>query len=287
MDKDNIIWFGTEENGVYRYDGVSVENVTITDGLASNAVYAVAVDSGNAKWFAVAGAISRYDGASWTTYPERYAQAVAVDHDNVKWFGGQTIESYDNESWMEYTHEAVGLPVLHVISIAVDHNNVKWFGTEDRGVLRFDGTTWNRYTAADGLGSNQVNGIAVDQDNVVWFATSNGITSVDADTLPLTVASLHNDVPATVVITGNYPNPFNPSTTLEFLLDTTTIVTLDIYSITGQHVKTLLAAYRPAGVNTVVWDGTDDMGAEVSSGVYFCRMRAGEMIAAQRMMLVR
>ena len=134
VDGDNIIWSGTEENGVYRYYDSSAENVTMVDGLASNAVYAVAVDSDNVKWFAVAGAISRYDGASWTTYPERYAQAVAVDHDNVKWFGGQTIESYDNESWMEYTHEAVGP------AGTACHFNCS--GSQQREVVR-DGGSWS------------------------------------------------------------------------------------------------------------------------------------------------
>ena len=287
VDNDNIIWFGTEENGVYRYDGVSVENVTITDGLASNAVYAVAVDSENVKWFGVSGAISQFNGVSWTTYSERYSRAIAVDADNVKWFGGPKILNYDNVSWTEYDDEAVGLPVLSVISIAVDHNNVKWFGTEDRGVLRFDGTTWNRYTAADGLGSNQVNGIAVDQDNVVWFATSNGITSVDADTLPLTVASSHNDVPATVVITGNYPNPFNPTTTIEYTLDTDSTMAIDIYNISGQHVKTLFAGQAVAGVHNTLWNGQDKTGKVVSAGIYLCRIQADNTMVVHRMTLVK
>jgi hypothetical protein len=88
-------------------------------------------------------------------------------------------------------------------------------------------------------------------------------------------------------ILQNYPNPFNPSTTIRFQMPTAANVTLKIFDINGRLVRTLVSQNMPAGYHNVVWDGTNDVGVKVGSGVYICRMQAGSFTAVKRMVLIR
>lgn len=73
----------------------------------------------------------------------------------------------------------------------------------------------------------------------------------------------------------NYPNPFNPTTRIEFSIDRPELVTLQIFNILGQRVRTLAADHLGAGVHEVTWNGVDDGGVPQASGVYFARIQAG------------
>lgn len=94
-------------------------------------------------------------------------------------------------------------------------------------------------------------------------------------------------VPTVTRLDGNVPNPFNPTTTISFSLSEPAPVALEIYNVSGRRVRTLVRSQQPAGTHEVTWDGRDDSGASVSSGVYFYRLTAGEYSEAKRMTLLR
>lgn len=79
-------------------------------------------------------------------------------------------------------------------------------------------------------------------------------------------------------IISNYPNPFNPETTISFTLPQTGAVDLGIYNIKGNRVKTLLAGDIVKGKHSVVWSGDNDMGNKVSSGIYYYRLSVNGQI---------
>ncbi len=85
----------------------------------------------------------------------------------------------------------------------------------------------------------------------------------------------------------NYPNPFNPSTTIRFALPEAAEVSLKIYDIAGQLVQTLVGGVIEAGRHQVVWDGTNQHGVLVASGIYFYQLRAGAFKQVRKMSLVR
>ena len=87
-------------------------------------------------------------------------------------------------------------------------------------------------------------------------------------------------------LTANYPNPFNPKTTIPYSLAESAQVEMTIYNILGQRIRTLLDGHQSPGAYSVVWDGRDEQGRSVSSGVYLCRFRAGGFSSVQRMMLI-
>jgi len=97
-----------------------------------------------------------------------------------------------------------------------------------------------------------------------------------------------NTVPALQTGLGrNYPNPFNPVTTINYSLKNNSPVEIEIYNTKGQRVKTLVNKVMPAGNHKVQWNGLDDNGASVSSGVYFYRMHADGYSSTQKMVLMK
>jgi hypothetical protein len=85
----------------------------------------------------------------------------------------------------------------------------------------------------------------------------------------------------------NVPNPFNPSTRIEFTVKERSPVTLRIYNVRGQRVKTLVDDVRVPGItHRVTWDGRNDAGERVASGVYFYRISTKEFVKTRKMVLI-
>ncbi len=85
----------------------------------------------------------------------------------------------------------------------------------------------------------------------------------------------------------NYPNPFNPSTTIEYEIPDMADVTVCIFDLEGALIKELLHETQARGRHQATWDGTDSNGAGVSSGVYFCEVECGELALTRRLILVK
>jgi len=93
--------------------------------------------------------------------------------------------------------------------------------------------------------------------------------------------------PARYALDQNFPNPFNGETTIAYQQTEPGSVTLAIYTVTGQRVRILVEEDQSAGRHHAHWNGLNDAGQSVASGVYVCRIRAGSFSAARTMMLVR
>lgn len=94
-------------------------------------------------------------------------------------------------------------------------------------------------------------------------------------------------IPSEFELLQNYPNPFNPTTTIAFSLPESNSVTLRIYNINGQLVRTLVSNTLDAGYHTFNWDGRSDNGSLTSSGIYIYRVVAGDYSATRRMILLK
>ncbi len=88
-------------------------------------------------------------------------------------------------------------------------------------------------------------------------------------------------------LSQNYPNPFNPETVIGYALGQAGRVRLDVYNLLGQHVRTLVDGWNPAGQNTVLWDGRGTDGSKVASGVYLYRLKTDNVTETRKMVLMR
>ena len=94
-------------------------------------------------------------------------------------------------------------------------------------------------------------------------------------------------VPTTFAVSPNYPNPFNPTTSIDFQLPQTSNVKLVIYNVLGQKVRTLVNERMQPGRYKATWDARNDMGAPVASGIYIYRFEAGNFNSIQKMILLK
>ncbi|MCL2063579.1 MAG: T9SS type A sorting domain-containing protein, partial [Candidatus Cloacimonetes bacterium] len=85
----------------------------------------------------------------------------------------------------------------------------------------------------------------------------------------------------------NFPNPFNPDTTILFTIPNDSITNLEIFNIRGQKVRTLVNEFLPKGHHEVIWNGENEYGLPVASGVYFYRLQADEQSLTRRMVLLK
>ncbi len=94
-------------------------------------------------------------------------------------------------------------------------------------------------------------------------------------------------VPHQFAINPNYPNPFNPVTTITYELDRTVVVSLKIYDVLGREVRTLVNTQQATGIHTVVWDGKNNAGIPVTSGTYISRLQSETSIVSRRLTLIK
>ncbi|MGC9362341.1 MAG: M14 family zinc carboxypeptidase, partial [Candidatus Syntrophosphaera sp.] len=113
-------------------------------------------------------------------------------------------------------------------------------------------------------------------DNIRIISGSSSVENQDG-ALPPVQAALY----------PNYPNPFNPETTIRYSLSSPTNIEITIYNVRGQQVRKLVDGSMPSGDHKVVWNGRDDSGNEVGSGIYLYRMEDSDYARTRKMMLVK
>jgi hypothetical protein len=94
-------------------------------------------------------------------------------------------------------------------------------------------------------------------------------------------------IPITFALHQNFPNPFNPITTLRYDLPSDAFVTISIYDMLGREVTQLVNTSQQAGFKSIKWDATDSMGRAVSAGVYLYQIEAGEIVQTKKMVLLK
>jgi len=125
-----------------------------------------------------------------------------------------------------------------------------------------------------------------------WDRTAPFVVPTDGTTLEIIVTHALTgedivELPTVTVLKANYPNPFNPSTTIAFDIAQAGNVSIEVYNIKGQKVKTLVDGDYGVGRHSVVWNGDDASGRNVGSGIYFYRMTTSGYSSIQKMLLMK
>ncbi len=94
-------------------------------------------------------------------------------------------------------------------------------------------------------------------------------------------------LPVIFEVDQNYPNPFNPATKIDYRLPRRSHVTIEVYNVLGQKVRTVVDRVESAGTHTIIWDGKSESGQAVASGIYLYRFQAGEYIETKKMLLLQ
>jgi hypothetical protein len=132
--------------------------------------------------------------------------------------------------------------------------------------------------------------IQLSGDNIEGQATS-GTIYVDNLRLkyPGTVTGVERETlaPSLFSLEQNYPNPFNPSTAISYQLSAVSSVSLKVFDVLGREVATLANGVGKPGVHSVQWNGRNERGEVVSTGIYFYQLRAENLVTTKKMMLLK
>ncbi len=93
--------------------------------------------------------------------------------------------------------------------------------------------------------------------------------------------------PSEFTLFQNHPNPFNQTTKIEFTLAKSGFVSLSIYDLLGGKIRTLASEHSPSGYKSVLWDGKNDSGEDVASGIYFYQLRIGDYSESKKLVLLK
>ena len=115
-----------------------------------------------------------------------------------------------------------------------------------------------------------------------WDSTANFCIKALTIDEPLGIGDEYNELPRSYTLSQNFPNPFNPTTTIQYSIPMTSNVRIDIYDILGRKVETLVNEEQTAGAHQVAWDAND-----ITSGIYFYKIDAGGFTETKKMVLLK
>jgi hypothetical protein len=202
---------------------------------------------------------------------------------------GGVFRSTDNGgSWAR-----TGLTITTVTDLAINSRGLIFAGTQKSGVLRStdNGATWTALNS--GLMTTSVAALATNARGDMFAGTGgNGVFSSQFTT---GVKENVGEIPRAFMLAQNHPNPFNPSTVIKYELPQAVDVQLAIWDLTGRRVRKLVQQQQPAGRYAITWDGRNEQGEALASGVYLYQLRAGDpsagsgrgFVQTRRMALVR
>jgi WD40 repeat protein len=147
------------------------------------------------------------------------------------------------------------------------------------------GSTWSPMN--DGLNSLGIETLVlVPQKNILLAGTRGG--GMYRYDLTSAVAEIKKPVlPENCALLQNYPNPFNPTTTIPYQIYESGPVGLKILNLSGQEIRTLVQQIQPAGAYSVEWNGTDNFGTPVSSGIYLYQIQTPKSVQTRKLMIIK
>jgi photosystem II stability/assembly factor-like uncharacterized protein len=253
-------WFGTDNSRVYR----------TTDG--------------GTNWMSAA-----------TGFTNSYAVSFATDQLGIAAGNGTARSSNGGAAW---TSTPTQPPGATFGSVAVPLSPNRWYSVAGAGVYKSidHGSTWssdfaqaNVYEAID----MKVVSIGGNSWLVGYVGGDNGTITKYIEILPPTGVKQNGDeLPQRFVLDQNYPNPFNPSTIITYSLPEPSAVKLRVFDILGQELRTLISGMQNAGSFEATWNGHNDAGKQVASGMYYYRLEAASLsgtnyVSDRKMLLLK
>ncbi|MDP4117261.1 MAG: T9SS type A sorting domain-containing protein [Bacteroidota bacterium] len=226
--------------------------------------------------------LSTNNGTNWTAVntgmAARFIMCLVTSGTNLyagTWLRGLFLSTNNGSSWNQ-----IGLYHSPVRSLVIYGTN--FFAGTDAGIYLStnNGTGWTAVNT--GLRDTNVIKLAISGNYLFECTMGNGIWRRPLSEMVTSVEPSSKDMPSDFGLGQNYPNPFNPSTTINYQLPKSEQVTIKVYDMLGNEVKTLVNDYKSAGNYTINFDGS-----KLGSGMYIYRITAGGYTSAKKMILIK
>ena len=189
--------------------------------------------------------------------------------------GYQLLVSHDEgSSWITRNiSSSECMSVDYSGRIYLARSTILYFSTDE-------GLTWLEMDKS-GLQGTSINDIKINEHNRIYLATKNGVFIGEADSIVLSTLN-KIDITESFVLSQNYPNPFNPITKINFQFPEVSFVTLKVYDVLGNEIETLVKEEIRAGSYEIEFNASN-----LSSGIYFYKLRAGDFVETKKMLLLK
>lgn len=313
----NVLYYGTSK--VYRTTNAAGNWAAVSPDLTNGnqprlgTVTTIAVAQTNSN-FIIAGTddanvwITTNNGSNWTkvssALPYRWVTRVAFDpmnesiayvtYNGLKWKDPQPHVFRTTNLGQNWSNISSNLPDAPVNAFAVDplRPNVLFVGSDVGAYVSFNtGESWQ--FLGSGLPMVSVYDFKIHPLDYYLVAGTHGRSMYKIDlTQVVGIDDITSGTPDDFKLDQNYPNPFNPVTTIKYSLSKSGNVSLQIFDITGKAIRTLVDRVQSSGSYTSVWNGFDNNGNKVSSGVYFYRLIVNEsssspVILTKKMLMLK
>ena len=211
----------------------------------------------------LASSLSKSELTPTTSWMNIYAQNLSVDGSQV--VKGTEIRAYNENDALVglYTMEENGkFGFMPIYGDDIQTQTVDGMKSGEKFYLTVDGIKTNERFTWNGSASKQ-------------------------EIISLSAKGTEDNLPTSFGLSQNYPNPFNPTTTISFSLPQAGNAQLEVFNLLGQKIKTIFDGQADAGLNTVTWDGTNNSGQTVASGIYFYRLTADNYSDTKKMTLLK
>jgi len=258
-------------------------------------------------------AASDYWGMSGKVYPLKHGDMVIIrtsSNHTFQWDVTDPIipETKSKPEYFEYEEKPDYVPV-YITLTDVDITNLKEIGLYLNGVCKgavvvesdleqlcafldideslHDGSVEFVFYYNDSKNQErEMRTIRIDEDKIkINYIDSNALYPYYD--VVLDQGAIENIIPPTFSLNQNYPNPFNPSTTISYQIPQTGSIRIDIFNIKGQKIRTLINELKHPGKHSVVWNGTDQSGRQVASGIYYYRIVTDHNSSTKKMLLLK
>ncbi|MCF8259581.1 MAG: choice-of-anchor A family protein [Melioribacteraceae bacterium] len=292
---ENVLYAGTWGAGLFTSDDDGESWDEFNKGFETNVFHDLNVDGNDIIYAATFGdGIYKlpYEADTWEKLglDYRYVWNIGISADNYIYagtYGAGLFRSTDGgESFSKLFN---GIRAQHIYSITIDANDNVYAGSWSNGVFVSDdlGDTFQSL-GMNGFGVSVIYNSDKTPEkragfNNIYVGTGSGeiywnspVTSVSNQTNPIEFA-----------LKNNYPNPFNPTTNIKFSVPQATFVTLKVYDMLGREIRTLVNSTIAGGNHEVVWNGKDDNGSLVSTGLYLYRLETQGFTKSHKMLLLK
>ncbi len=319
-DTDNNLWIGTGK-GLVKFDGINwttynMENTSLTSNLISDidfdkngnlwcglGLYVKYDNEGNPT--TTEGGLARFDGNNWSIYnsqnsglPFNNVMSIAIDSADILWVSirdpmnvgieyGWGLTKFDGNMWTTFNINNSPLTSNTIFDIKVDKDNNLWLSTCSGGLVKYDRkNSWKVYNVRNsGISFDSQNLVEIDSYGNKWIGHNESglsifrkggviLTGIKEDKL--------KQIPKNFALYQNYPNPFNPTTKIKYAIANREFVTLKVYDTLGREITMLVNEEKPAGKYEAEFNGKN-----LSSGVYFYRLQAGNFSTTKKFILLK
>jgi len=296
---ESRIWMSADHGTNWNPWSLTDIGISLSPGDARPEIYDLSLDSKGQMWICTwYGVTYRKADGTWKSFSElegSYTFALTIDKNDHVWVPiseqKDLLEILPDESIIVHDSTKIEPLKYEVNDLEADANGHIWCALSGGGLLEImPAGSFQQYTVAS-TGGALPEDVLIElelHNGEMWLATeTKGVVRVAGLPTAIEAPAFENTRPVDFQLFANYPNPFNPDTHIRFNLNRDENIELSVYNLRGELIRVINAGHFTAGSHTAHWDGRDQNGQLLASGVYVYRLGTEQGTLSKKMMFIK